>query len=59
MSGGKGGFLKSGDSGSLLVTDPGRQPVGLLFARDRGREPGFANRMDLVLNRFNMTVDGE
>ena len=25
-------FIKSGDSGSLLVTDPGRESVGLLFA---------------------------
>jgi len=35
VSGGKGGFIKSGDSSSLLGT-PGRQPVGLLFARERG-----------------------
>lgn len=59
VSGGKGGFIKSGDSGSLLVTDPGRQPVGLLFAGDRGGKTGFANRMDLVLSRFGKTVDGE
>ncbi|MFH1597301.1 MAG: hypothetical protein ABIG94_13235 [Pseudomonadota bacterium] len=27
-------FIKAGDSGSLLVTDPERKPVGLLFAGD-------------------------
>jgi hypothetical protein len=59
VSGRGGGFIKSGDSGSLLVTDPGRQPVGLLFAGDRGGKTGFANRMDLVLTRFGKTIDGE
>ena len=59
VSGNKGGFIKGGDSGSLLVTAPDRQPVGLLFAGDRSGKTGFANRIDFVLNRFNMTIDGE
>ena len=41
------------------MTDPDRKPVGLLFAGDRGGKTGFANRIDLVLKRFNMTIDGE
>jgi PKD repeat protein len=51
-------FLKAGDSGSLLVTDPGRNPVGLLFAGPRNGRYGIANRIDLVLSAFNVTVDG-
>ncbi len=51
-------FSKAGDSGSLIVTNPGRQPVGLLFA---GSSNGytFANRIDLVLAAFSVSVDGE
>jgi hypothetical protein len=55
----KGGFIKSGDSGSLLVTDPGKQPVGLLFAGDNRGKLGFANRIDLVLNHFGVMIDDE
>ncbi|TKJ36256.1 MAG: hypothetical protein CEE38_12640 [Planctomycetes bacterium B3_Pla] len=58
-----GGFILSGDSGSLLVSD-GRgkskgQPVGLLFAGDEAGIFGLANRIDLVLDRFNVTIDGK
>lgn len=50
-------FIKAGDSGSLLVTDPGRNPVGLLFA---GTLSGIAiaNPIGPVLTRFNVTIDG-
>ena len=53
-----GGFSAGGDSGSLIVTDDGnRNPVGLLFAGSSTLT--VANRIDLVLDRFNVTVDGE
>ena len=51
-------FIKAGDSGSLLVTDPGKNPVGLLFA---GTSNGIAiaNPIGPVLSRFGVTVDGQ
>ncbi|OGG56252.1 MAG: hypothetical protein A3F84_10290 [Candidatus Handelsmanbacteria bacterium RIFCSPLOWO2_12_FULL_64_10] len=51
-------FIKAGDSGSLLVTDPGKNPVGLLFA---GTSSGIAiaNPIEPVLTRFGVTVDGQ
>lgn len=52
-------LLKAGDSGSLLVTDPGRSPVGLLFAGSSSGKAGIANPIGLVLSRFNVTIDGE
>jgi len=55
----RGALIKSGDSGSLLVTDPGKQPVGLLFAGDNRGKLGFANRIDLVLNHFSVVIDGQ
>jgi len=58
-AGKKGGFIKGGDSGSLLVTDPNRQPVGLLFAGDNRGKFGFANRIDLVLDHFGVAIDGQ
>ena len=52
-----GPFSGGGDSGSLIVTDDvNKHPVGLLFAG--GSTSTIANRIDLVLNRFNVTVDG-
>ncbi|MCH7558312.1 MAG: hypothetical protein IIB56_12775 [Planctomycetes bacterium] len=52
-----GGFSAGGDSGSLIVTDDGnRNPVGLLFAGSSSIT--VANRIDLVLDRFGVTVDG-
>jgi hypothetical protein len=61
-------FSAGGDSGSLIVAhdvdDEGnegannRKPVALLFAGDQTRT--IANPIDLVLDRFNVTiVDGE
>ena len=50
-------FSLGGDSGSLIVTDDSMSnPVGLLFAG--GTDRTFANRISLVLNRFNVTIDG-
>ncbi len=52
-------FIKAGDSGSLLVTDPGRNPVGLLFAGNRSGKLAVANQIDLVLGAFGVSIDGE
>jgi hypothetical protein len=50
-----GSFSGGGDSGSLIVTQEGNHPVGLLFA---GSDTDtIANRIDLVLDRFDVTVD--
>lgn len=54
------GFAGGGDSGSLIVVDRGksaRKPVGLLFA---GSATHFvANPIDLVLDHFELTIDGD
>ncbi len=53
-------FIGSGDSGSLLVTDNADlNPVGLLFAGTGDGLLAVANRIDPVLNRFGVTVDGD
>lgn len=50
-------FSGGGDSGSLIVTDDGNlNPVGLLFAGSS--TVTIANRIDLVLARFGVTIDG-
>lgn len=50
-------FSMGGDSGSLIVTDDdNKNPVGLLFAGSSTTT--LANRIDLVLNRFNVSIDG-
>src|SRR6266566_700541 len=52
-----GTFSGGGDSGSLIVTDDGsKNPVALLFAGSSAQT--IANRIDLVLNRFAVHVDG-
>ncbi len=52
-----GAFSGAGDSGSLIVSDDAnRNPVGLLFAGSDAQT--IANRIDLVLNAFGVTVDG-
>jgi len=57
ISSSTGEFSAGGDSGSLIVTDDSnKNPVGLLFAGGLTRT--FANRIDLVLNRFGVRVDG-
>jgi PKD repeat protein len=51
-----GDFSAGGDSGSLIVTDDGsNSPVGLLFAGSATHT--IANPIDLVLDRFNVTID--
>jgi hypothetical protein len=51
-----GTFSAGGDSGSLIVTNnPDRHPVALLFAGSSTQT--IANRIDRVLNRFNVTID--
>jgi hypothetical protein len=53
-------FIAGGDSGSLLVVDRGkspRKPVGLLFAGNGTY--AVANPIDLVLDRFEVMIDGE
>jgi len=51
------GFSGGGDSGSLIVTDDGTlHPVALLFAGSS--TVTIANRIDLVLNRFGVSIDG-
>ncbi len=54
------GFSAGGDSGSLIVTDgrgrKSRRPVGLLFAGSPNAT--VANPIDLVLDRFGVSVDG-
>jgi CARDB protein len=52
-----GTFSGGGDSGSLIVSDDGtNSPVGLLFAGSSTQT--IANRIDLVLNHFGVSVDG-
>ena len=51
-----GSFSSGGDSGSLIV-DANKNPVGLLFAGSSSHT--IANPIDLVLERFGVTVDGE
>jgi hypothetical protein len=51
------GFSDGGDSGSLIVSADGtRRPIALLFAGDESLT--YGNRIDLVLNRFGVTMDG-
>ena len=53
----RGAMIGSGDSGALLVTDPGKNPVGLLFAGSAGGKTAIANPIDLVLGRFAATIE--
>jgi CARDB len=51
------GFSDGGDSGSLIVSaDGNKNPIALLFAGDEALT--YGNRIDLVLNRFGVTMDG-
>jgi hypothetical protein len=51
-----GGFSGGGDSGSLIVTSDTNSPVALLFAGSSTQT--IANRLDLVLNYFGVSIDG-
>jgi len=55
----KGPFIKAGDSGSLLVTDPEREPVGLIFAGSSSGKYAIANPIGDVLDAFGVDIDGE
>jgi hypothetical protein len=52
-------FIKAGDSGSVAVTDPGRNPVALLFAGNTSGKLAVANDIATVLAHFDVSVDGE
>jgi hypothetical protein len=52
-----GQFIRSGDSGSLMVTESGNDPVGLCFAGGSGGS--FANPIGPVLQSFSATVCGQ
>ena len=56
--GGRGGFILSGDSGSLLVLQKDKVPCGLLFAGTPTGRYGIANRIDDVLSAFGVVIDG-
>jgi hypothetical protein len=49
-----GSFIRSGDSGSLMVTETDSNPVGLCFAGGSGSS--FANPIGPVLQKFGATV---
>ncbi len=57
-------FIRPGDSGSLLVTDPSKNPVGLLFAGNSSGKTAIANRIDSVLSGLSaqsgktLSIDG-
>lgn len=53
----KPGFSKAGDSGALIVTQNGKNPVGLLFAGSNTIT--IANPIQTVTNYFGVTIDGE
>lgn len=50
-----GTFSAGGDSGSLIVTTSGKNPVGLLFAGGSSRT--YANEIGRVLGNFSVTID--
>lgn len=49
-------FSDSGDSGSLITTFPGNQPVGLLFAGNAANNMTFGNPIRNVLSAFNVSI---
>ncbi len=49
-----GNFIRSGDSGSLMVEESSNNPVGLCFAGGSGAS--FANPIGPVLQNFGVTV---
>jgi hypothetical protein len=56
IQGTHGAFSKAGDSGSLIVTQSGRNPVALLFAG--GQTVTFANPIADVLSALGVSIDG-
>ena len=58
ITGRRGAFSKSGDSGSLIVTDnTAANPVALLFAG--GQTTTIGNPINAVLSALNVTIDGK
>jgi hypothetical protein len=57
IKGNAGDFLQAGDSGSLLVTQEGAHPMGLLFAGGEGS--AFANPIQPILDYFGVTIAGK
>jgi len=49
-----GNFIRSGDSGSLMVTETGNNPVGLCFAGGSGAS--FANPIGPVLQALGVSI---
>jgi hypothetical protein len=47
-------FIRSGDSGSLMVTETSENPVGLCFAG--GSSSAFANPIGPVLQQLGVSV---
>ena len=54
VSGSKGAFSRAGDSGSLIVTQTGNNPVALLFAG--GQTSTFANPIGAVMQTVGGTI---
>ena len=54
IAGTYGSFSEVGDSGSLILDNPGSHPVGLLFAGDATHT--LVNPIQAVLNRFGATI---
>lgn len=54
IKGNQGSFSRAGDSGSLIVTQTGRNPVALLFAG--GQTSTFGNPIDAVLQTVGGTI---
>jgi len=52
-------FIKAGDSGSLLVTQGGNNPVGLLFAGSVDGKYAVANHIEVVLSTLDVQIDGQ
>ena len=55
----KGAFIKAGDSGSLLVTDPAEVQLVCCSPATGAVSSAIANRIDLVLEAFGGTPNGD
>jgi len=53
-----GAFILPGDSGSLLVTGSGKNPVGLLFAGNQTGTFAVASPIQPILDRFGVVIGG-
>jgi hypothetical protein len=49
-------FSSSGDSGALVTTLPGNQPVGLLFSGNRDTNVSFCNDIADVIRALDVTI---